>query len=187
MWQVSEAIAKHETNVNDLMEQMHELALITAADTDAGQHHELKQRLTAIQNELTNPTRCIGQLHDLVAQVRSFPMWRLRLLYTIALGLPSRLFQSHRWPIQLLTSGPTTPMQIQVEMQDEDPYSEEAERPPDSLPDHAITELTRHLLEQQKGLDHMVNVIKVDMENLARLEHEWREQESALSAGYYRR
>lgn len=78
-------------------------------------------------------------------------------------------------------------MQIQVEMQDEDPYSEEAERPPDSLPDHAITELTRHLLEQQKGLDHMVNVIKVDMENLARLEHEWREQESALSAGYYRR
>lgn len=72
-------------------------------------------------------------------------------------------------------------------MQDEDPYSEEMERPPDTLPDHAVAELTRHLLEQQKGLDHMVNVIKVDIENLARLEHEWREQEAALSAGYYRR
>jgi hypothetical protein len=33
----------------------------------------------------------------------------------------------------------------------------------------------------------MVNVIKVDLENLARLEHEWREQgPNALTSGYFR-
>ena len=56
----------------------------------------------------------------------------------------------------------------------------------ETLPDVTVAELTRHLVEQQKGLDHMVNVIKVDTENLARLEHEWREQGTALSSGYYR-
>jgi len=136
---VADAMAKHEANVTELMQQMHELALLTAADADAAEHDDLSQRLLAIQNELTNPTRCIGQLHDLVAQ---------------------------------------------VEMRDDDPYAEESGGPTEVLPDVAVAELTRHLMEQQKGLDHMVNVLKTDLKNLGHLEQDWREQEVALANAY---